>query len=304
MVMKYLNSIKNSIKNSFKFQGRSSVAEYWGMVTLWIIISIIGNYIFTSLGENYLGNAKIIGSISLLFQTVITFPLYGLGVRRLHDVNRSGWWIWISLTIIGIIPLIYWTLKNSDKEVNKFGAMPTDINSGNFHRNLGVSLNLILLILIGISVYANFNNFSEWQKEDIKEADFEAQIIYRYFSAKENSKSLIKTSFSCTKEKQMGLIIEISSVSNKIELPIEIIQSDQPVYITIDNKEKKSEILKLNFSVLKDKKNIAHVNINRNDFLELAKSDFEVSIKTIDGLFSAKINSNDSDTINFINNCI
>jgi len=121
---------------------------------------------------------------------------------------------------------------------------------------------------------------------------------------KENSKSLIKTSFSCTKEKQMGLIIEISSVSNKIELPIEIIQSDQPVYITIDNKEKKSEILKLNFSVLKDKKNIAHVNINRNDFLELAKSDFEVSIKTIDGLFSAKINSNDSDTINFINNCI
>ena len=47
-----------------------------------------------------------------------------LSVRRLHDIDRSGWWVMIPLTIIGIFVLIYWFCKRGDEGENRFGADP------------------------------------------------------------------------------------------------------------------------------------------------------------------------------------
>ena len=47
-----------------------------------------------------------------------------LSVRRLHDIDRSGWWTLIPLTIIGIFVLIYWFCKRGDEGENRFGADP------------------------------------------------------------------------------------------------------------------------------------------------------------------------------------
>jgi len=52
---------------------------------------------------------------------MLTFlPSIAAGCRRLHDVNKSGWWQLISLTVIGIIPLIFWLASKPVKENNKF----------------------------------------------------------------------------------------------------------------------------------------------------------------------------------------
>ncbi len=57
----------------------------------------------------------------MIFNVINIIPVVSVTVRRLHDVNRSGWWIFIMLTIIGVIPFYYWVLKRSDKQANRFG---------------------------------------------------------------------------------------------------------------------------------------------------------------------------------------
>ena len=45
----------------------------------------------------------------------VLLPSLGVTVRRLNDVNRSGWWVLLVFTLIGIIPLFYWCLIKESK---------------------------------------------------------------------------------------------------------------------------------------------------------------------------------------------
>ncbi len=58
---------------------------------------------------------------SLIVNLALLAPSIGSMVRRLHDTNRSGWWFWIVLTIIGIPVLIYWLASRSDEGQNRYG---------------------------------------------------------------------------------------------------------------------------------------------------------------------------------------
>ena len=110
--IKFDDSIKETLlKNYINFEGRSSRADYiwWSLFTL-----------IVSIGLNLI-NPKL----TLISNTFFFFPGIGLAIRRLHDINKSGWnQLWI-LTIIGIIPYIYWTyFKSGDLEDNRFGNNP------------------------------------------------------------------------------------------------------------------------------------------------------------------------------------
>ena len=49
-------------------------------------------------------------------------PAFAVGVRRLHDLNKSGWWILLIFTGIGIIPIVYWCcFINGDEDNNPYG---------------------------------------------------------------------------------------------------------------------------------------------------------------------------------------
>ena len=53
-------------------------------------------------------------------------PAFAVGVRRLHDLSKSGWWILLIFTGIGIIPIVYWCcFLNGDKDDNQYGLSPT-----------------------------------------------------------------------------------------------------------------------------------------------------------------------------------
>ena len=52
-------------------------------------------------------------------------PAFAVGVRRLHDLNKSGWWILLIFTGIGIIPIVYWCcFLNGDEDDNQYGLSP------------------------------------------------------------------------------------------------------------------------------------------------------------------------------------
>ena len=60
----------------------------------------------------------------MIFSLGSLLPFIAVTARRLHDVNRNGWWQLISITVIGIIPYIYWMTKKSDEGENRFGNNP------------------------------------------------------------------------------------------------------------------------------------------------------------------------------------
>ncbi len=107
------------------FNGRAGLDEYWW----YILFATLGNVIFASLdsflgttaGFMYQENIEIKTSLfSGMFSLLTLIPSIAVATRRLHDVNKSGWWQLLMLTIIGIFPLIYWLLKKPIDEGNRF----------------------------------------------------------------------------------------------------------------------------------------------------------------------------------------
>jgi uncharacterized membrane protein YhaH (DUF805 family) len=58
--------------------------------------------------------------LSGIVNLAVTIPILAASSRRLHDVGKSGWWILITLTIVGIFLLIYWWAKEGESSPNKY----------------------------------------------------------------------------------------------------------------------------------------------------------------------------------------
>lgn len=112
------------------FAGRSTRREYWMYTLVLIIISfVLGILDGIILGEAALSQFLTFGNV---FSLATLVPSISVSVRRLHDIDRSGWWFLLAFTIIGLLVLIYWACVASDEGENRFGA-PTspDTESSN-----------------------------------------------------------------------------------------------------------------------------------------------------------------------------
>ena len=121
--MGFVESIKTCFSKYFVFSGRSTRSEFWYFSLFWIIGIFLAIYGDLVLNPDLLENDEL-GPFEIIFVLVTWIPYLSVTFRRLHDVNRSGWWALIPLTIIGIIPFYYWMLKPSDTSANKYGPKP------------------------------------------------------------------------------------------------------------------------------------------------------------------------------------
>ncbi len=107
MIVKYLNSIVSTIRKWHQYDGRASRSEFWQFFPICVFLIFINPNFFNQ-DPSFLFHI-FYAPINLIFQIV----LISLTVRRLHDVNMSGWWVLLVFTYIGIIPLLYFLSKNS-----------------------------------------------------------------------------------------------------------------------------------------------------------------------------------------------
>ena len=117
--MNFTEAVESFFKKYVIFIGRSSRSEYW-YATLFIFmlgfgVSFIEVYLYPNTEE------LVLLPILNLF---VFLPSLAITVRRLHDINKSGWWYLIALTIIGFIPVIYWLCKAGDERDNNYGSNP------------------------------------------------------------------------------------------------------------------------------------------------------------------------------------
>jgi uncharacterized membrane protein YhaH (DUF805 family) len=104
------------LKNYVGFQGRARRKEYWMFVLFSVIFSIVLSIVDAIAG--------LTSALSGLYSLAVLLPSLAVGVRRLHDTGRSGWWLLISLIpLIGSIILLVFMCQDS-QEGNKYGPNP------------------------------------------------------------------------------------------------------------------------------------------------------------------------------------
>lgn len=106
--MTFGESIGTCFKKYAAFDGRASRSEFWW----WILFTVIASAAAGIVSE----------AIAGLFSLAVLLPSLAVGARRLHDVDKSGWWqlLWI-VPVIGWIILVVWGVQEA-KEPNRFGA--------------------------------------------------------------------------------------------------------------------------------------------------------------------------------------
>jgi len=110
-------SIKICFKKYANFNGRASRSEYWWFQLFYIIVIFVA-VIFDSM---YIDNSQTMGPLELVTTLALLLPALAVTARRLHDVGRSGWWMLIFITVIGMIPLLIWYISVGTRSKNKYG---------------------------------------------------------------------------------------------------------------------------------------------------------------------------------------
>ena len=112
--MTFGDSVSTCLKKYFVFEGRASRSEYW-----WFQLIVSPSYFISTVFEN---------DIAYIFLGITLFtliPAISAGVRRLHDTNRSGFFVLISfIPFIGGLILLFFLIPEGTKGKNRFGPDP------------------------------------------------------------------------------------------------------------------------------------------------------------------------------------
>ena len=96
------------------FEGRAGRAEYW-----WFFLA---NFLIGLVIQVLAGVSDALVILSLIYSLALLIPGLAVAVRRLHDTNKSGWWILIALVpLVGIIVLIVFLATDGDPGANQYG---------------------------------------------------------------------------------------------------------------------------------------------------------------------------------------
>jgi uncharacterized membrane protein YhaH (DUF805 family) len=121
--MNFGQAIVSGFKRYVDFSGRSSRSEYWWWYLFTLVVAVVLAAVATTGGYGAGVNSPAMLPLRI-FQLAVFLPSLAMAVRRLHDTNRSGWWVLIAFTIIGIVVLIVWYCTRGTIGENKFGADP------------------------------------------------------------------------------------------------------------------------------------------------------------------------------------
>ncbi len=108
----FIDVIKNQYIN---FEGRATRQQYWMYILFYFVLSVIVSILGAILGET------VYKILNFLVTLGLFLPTLSIGVRRLHDTDRSGWWFLVALLpIIGyIVLLVFFCLPSTEGE-NRF----------------------------------------------------------------------------------------------------------------------------------------------------------------------------------------
>lgn len=138
------------LKKYTVFSGRARRREYWLFVLFNMIFSVVAMILDNTFGMTILGFPY--GIITFIYSLAVIIPGLAVVVRRLHDVGKSGWMIFISLIpIVGAIWLLVLMVTEGNTGDNEYGSRTKDEQIVNFVEFSGDVLISIVIIWMVIS---------------------------------------------------------------------------------------------------------------------------------------------------------
>jgi len=118
----YLEALKKYVV----FSGRARRKEYWFFFLFNLIIVFILGKVDSLIGS--FDAETEIGLFSGIYMLAILLPIIAVTVRRLHDTDRSGWWVLFALVpVVGPIVLFVFMMLDSQAGENRFGSNPKEV---------------------------------------------------------------------------------------------------------------------------------------------------------------------------------
>jgi uncharacterized membrane protein YhaH (DUF805 family) len=109
------------VEKYVNFSGRARRSEFWWFTLFgWLVMVVL------SLIEGTVFNTESgYGILTTIWGLAIILPSIGVSVRRLHDLDKSGWWLLLSvIPVIGFLVLLFWYVQQGTPGQNRFGADP------------------------------------------------------------------------------------------------------------------------------------------------------------------------------------
>jgi uncharacterized membrane protein YhaH (DUF805 family) len=120
-----MNYYIDVLKKYAVFTGRARRKEYWMFVLFNILISVV-----LSIVDGFIGTSTLLFGSPLLqgvYGLAILCPGIAVSIRRLHDTDRSGWWVLIGLVpLVGAIVLIIFAAQDGKPGSNQYGPNPKE----------------------------------------------------------------------------------------------------------------------------------------------------------------------------------
>ncbi len=113
--MNFLESFQTCYKKTFNYRERASKSEYWWFQLYYTLFAILMTYF----------QDHSFGQVLIYLWLFNNLPMLSAGVRRLHDMNKSGWTVlWAMIPIVGALIVLGMLLGDGTKGKNTFGPKP------------------------------------------------------------------------------------------------------------------------------------------------------------------------------------
>ena len=118
--MTFQEAVRSVLSNYATFSGRAPRSEFWW----WVLAALIAMLAAGLLDGLLLPAAVEQGykPVSTLLALAIVLPNLAVTVRRLHDTDRTGWWVLLGLVpVIGLLVLLWFYIQKGSEGANRYG---------------------------------------------------------------------------------------------------------------------------------------------------------------------------------------
>lgn len=124
--MSFQDAVRTCFANYATFSGRAPRSEFWWFVLFTVLVNfalgIVDRAIF-----GIAPDGQPVSILGALFSLAVLLPTIAVGVRRLHDLDRTGWWyLLILIPVLGALVLLFFFVLRGTVGANRFGPDPLE----------------------------------------------------------------------------------------------------------------------------------------------------------------------------------
>jgi uncharacterized membrane protein YhaH (DUF805 family) len=139
----FMSGYVNAMRRYFEFSGRSSRSEFWFYVLLYVVIYIVASILDAIIFGRNAGGVAVLTSLVALVHLV---PSISVSVRRLHDIDRTGWWI-----LLGFVPAVAMVVLLGGSMFMMFAGGGDEPQAAGWAA-MGVSMLIVCLIALAVAI--------------------------------------------------------------------------------------------------------------------------------------------------------